>query len=92
MLMIECRDYGDLDRTGLWEDFVGIEEKRAAGAITAKEIAWLVVTLPAWAIVAQLLWGLIPQQSPCLYGLVTKASLANGQSLLDQAASPTAGS
>ena len=39
-----------------------LEEKRPAGQITAREIAWLVATLPLWAVAAQLAWALIPRQ------------------------------
>jgi hypothetical protein len=40
-----------------------LQEKRSPGQITAREIAWLVATLPVWAVVAQLAWALIPQES-----------------------------
>jgi hypothetical protein len=39
-----------------------VEEKRPAHQITAAEIAWLVATLPVWAVVGQLAWLLVPQQ------------------------------
>ncbi len=38
-----------------------LEEKRSAQNITPQEIAWLVVTLPMWAVVAQLVIALLPQ-------------------------------
>jgi len=39
-----------------------LKEKRSAGQITAREVAWLVATLPVWAALAQLVWALFPQQ------------------------------
>jgi hypothetical protein len=39
-----------------------LQEKRPAGQITAREIAWLVGTLPIWAALAQLAWALMPHQ------------------------------
>lgn len=38
-----------------------VEEKRPADHITPQEIAWLVVTLPVWAVAAQVAWALIPK-------------------------------
>jgi hypothetical protein len=43
-----------------------MEEKRAASQITPHEIAWLVVTLPVWAAVAQLARALLPRESAIL--------------------------
>lgn len=39
-----------------------VHEKRPAGQITARELAWLAATLPVWAVVAQLTNTLIPRQ------------------------------
>jgi hypothetical protein len=38
-----------------------VREKRPAGQITPHELAWFVVTLPAWAVAAQLARALLPR-------------------------------
>jgi hypothetical protein len=38
-----------------------VREKRPAGLITPHELAWFVVTLPAWAVAAQLARALLPR-------------------------------
>jgi len=43
-----------------------VEEKRSSTQVTPWEIAWLVVTLPVWAIIAQMSLALVPQDSSIL--------------------------
>jgi hypothetical protein len=43
-----------------WKRPTVLSEQRPARHITAKEIAFLVVTLPIWAVVGQLAWELVP--------------------------------
>jgi hypothetical protein len=43
-----------------------VQEKRPAGQVTPQEIAWLVATLPIWAVTAQMVWVLFPSDATVL--------------------------
>ena len=43
-----------------------LAEKRARNRITPQELAWLVATLPVWAILGQVAYAAIPQHWPAL--------------------------
>jgi hypothetical protein len=46
-----------------------LHEPRPAGAVNREEIAWLITTLPIWAIVAQLMWAVLPREDNNRLGL-----------------------